>query len=106
MKASKHQVLAKIEFLEIQLTDLNHYHPETYEYLLVQLNQRIPLLAKLNVEDTYAFIDLNKPTCTHHDAYETYPYNLFYSKKFLITSCASRAIKRPASTMANSTNFF
>jgi len=57
MKASKQQVHAKIEFLETQLTDLNHYLPETYEYLLEQLDQQKKILAELEVAEVFESID-------------------------------------------------
>lgn len=54
---NKTQVIAKIDFLETQLTDLNHYLPETYEYLLQQLDQQRRLLAELEVLETFQTID-------------------------------------------------
>ncbi len=62
MKASKQQVLAKIDFLETQLSDLNHYLPETYEFFMVQLDQQKRLLAELEVQETFQRIDSNCTT--------------------------------------------
>ena len=55
--ANKTQVLAKIEFLETQLADLNHYLPETYDYLLMALDQQKRMLAELEVQETFQTID-------------------------------------------------
>jgi len=63
--ANKSQVLAKIEFLETQLNDLNHYLPETYDYLLQQLDHQKRILAEREVQETFQTID---STCTE-DAY-------------------------------------
>ena len=57
MKADKLQVLAKIDFLETQLTDLNHYLPETYEYLLEKLDQQKRILAELEVAEVFSSIE-------------------------------------------------
>jgi DNA repair ATPase RecN len=57
MKPSKHQVTTKIDFLETQLSDLNHYLPKSYEYLLEQLDQQKRLLAELEVQETFQAID-------------------------------------------------
>jgi hypothetical protein len=59
--ANKSQVLAKIEFLETQLNDLNHYLPETYDYLLQQLDHQKRILAEREVQETFQTID---STCT------------------------------------------
>jgi len=57
MKPSKHQVVAKIDFLETQLSDLNHYLPETYEYLLEQLDHQKRILAELEVAEVFRSVD-------------------------------------------------
>lgn len=51
------QVLQKVNFLETQLVDLNHYLPETYDYLLKELDQQKRLLAELQVKETFLMID-------------------------------------------------
>ena len=55
-KANKEQVLAKIEFLERQLCELNHYLPDTVDYLLKELDQQQRILAELEVNDRFAVI--------------------------------------------------
>ena len=54
---NKHQVVAKIEFLENQLTDLTHYLPETYEYILGRLDQQKRILAELEVAENFELIE-------------------------------------------------
>ena len=55
--SSKQQIQSKILFLETQLTSLDHYLPETYEYLLRELDVQKRLLAELEVQETFNAID-------------------------------------------------
>jgi len=55
--SSKHQVLSKIQFLEDQLVSLDHYLPETYDYLIRELDTQKRILAELEVQETFAAID-------------------------------------------------
>jgi hypothetical protein len=55
--SSKHQVLSKIRFLEDQLVSLDHYLPETYDYLIRELDTQKRILAELEVQETFAAID-------------------------------------------------
>jgi len=57
--ANRNEVIAKIEFIESQLQDLNHYLPETYDYLLGQLDKQRRILAELDIETSYAAINSN-----------------------------------------------
>ena len=59
--SSKQQVLSKIRFLENQLVSLDHYHPETYDYLMRELDTQKRILAELEVLETFAAIDAEKP---------------------------------------------
>jgi len=45
----KIQTQNKIRFLEDQLVALDHYLPETYEYLMAELDQQRRQLAELEV---------------------------------------------------------
>lgn len=45
--SSKSQVLAKINFLEQQLISLDHYLPETSEFLMEQLDAQHQILAEV-----------------------------------------------------------
>jgi hypothetical protein len=78
--SSKSQVLAKINFLEEQLISLDHFLPETYEYLMVELDLQRRLLAEIEVSETYKQIEAeqrtdgrvssnNRPSRHNHHAY-------------------------------------
>jgi len=47
----------KIRFLEDQLVSLDHYLPETYDYLMQELDIQRRLLAELEVSEVYKEID-------------------------------------------------
>ena len=55
--SSKQQVLSKIRFLEDHLVSLDHYLPETYDYLISELDIQKRILAELEVLETFAAID-------------------------------------------------
>ena len=56
-KTLKDKTLNKIRFLEDQLVSLDHYLPETYEYLMQELDQQKKNLAKIEIEENFASID-------------------------------------------------
>ena len=58
IKPDKDKVLTKIQFLEEQLVSLDHYLPETYEFLLQGLDQQKRILAELDVTEAFESIDL------------------------------------------------
>lgn len=53
----KSRIQQKIRFLEDQLVALDHYLPETYEYLAQELDIQRRLLAELEVSETFREID-------------------------------------------------
>jgi hypothetical protein len=53
----KDQVIAKIDFIERQLLSLDHYLPETYDYLMAELDQQRLQLASLEVQETFQQIE-------------------------------------------------
>jgi len=55
--SDKSRAQSKIQFLETQLTSLDHYLPETYDYLLRELDVQKRLLAELEVQETFNAID-------------------------------------------------
>ena len=57
LKSNKDQVVAKVEFLKNQLTDLTHYLPETYDYILGRLDHQKRLLAELEVAENFELIE-------------------------------------------------
>ena len=56
-KPDKQKVIFKIQFLEEQLVSLEYYLPETYQYLLAELDLQKVILAELEVSDAFASID-------------------------------------------------
>jgi hypothetical protein len=56
-KPLKTQTQNKIRFLEDQLVALDHYLPETYEYLMAELDQQRRQLAELEVQETFQQIE-------------------------------------------------
>lgn len=53
----KSTIQQKIGFLEDQIMSLDHYLPETYDYLMRELDHQRLLLAELNVQENFNFID-------------------------------------------------
>jgi hypothetical protein len=51
------KIQQKIRFLEDQLGSLDHYLPETYDYLMQELDIQRRLLAELEVSETFEEID-------------------------------------------------
>ena len=47
----------KIAFLQQQLDSLDHYLPETYQYLMEQMDSQQVLLKHLQVQEHFAAID-------------------------------------------------
>lgn len=58
-KHRKEQVLNKIRFLETQLTSLDHYLPETYDYLMYELDLQRRMLAEIEVTEYFGQLDGN-----------------------------------------------
>jgi len=56
--SSERQILeSKITFLQKQLDSLDHYLPETYQYLIEQMDAQQVLLKQLEVQEHFATID-------------------------------------------------
>ena len=55
--ALKTRIINKIRFLEEQLVSLDHYLPETYEYLMAELDQQRRQLAEIEVQETFQQIE-------------------------------------------------
>ena len=56
----KSRVQQKIRFLEDQLVSLDHYLPETYDYLMKELDIQHRLLAELEVSETFQEIEIDQ----------------------------------------------
>ena len=59
-QSNKDQVVAKIDFLETQLETLNHYLPETYEFLISQIDCYKRILVELEINETFEVIDAHQ----------------------------------------------
>ena len=53
-------MVAKIDFLETQMETLNHYLPETYEFLIRQIDCYKRVLVELEVNETFELIDTHQ----------------------------------------------
>jgi hypothetical protein len=54
---SKSRIQQKIRFLEDQLVSLDHYLPETYDYLMQELDIQRRVLAELEISEIFQEID-------------------------------------------------
>ena len=53
MKPSLHQVQLRIAFLQGQLDSLEHYLPETYQYLMEEMDVQQRCLMELKIQSYY-----------------------------------------------------
>ena len=53
MKASLHQFQCRIEFLQEQLDTLEHYLPETYQFLMNEMDTQQRCLMELKIQSYY-----------------------------------------------------
>jgi hypothetical protein len=53
----KSKSIAKIQFLEDKLSMLDHYLPDTYEYLMRELDLQKRILAEIEIEEHFNLID-------------------------------------------------
>lgn len=59
-KSSKQRIQNKISFLDNQLSSLDRYLPETYEYLMQELDFQKKSLAELEVQEHYQQLETNE----------------------------------------------
>lgn len=55
--SERQRLESKITFLQQQLDSLDHYLPETYQYLMEQMDTQQVLLKQLEVQEHFATID-------------------------------------------------
>jgi hypothetical protein len=53
----RHRIESKIAFIKQQFDSLDHYLPETYHYLLAEMDTQQVLLKRLDVQESFASID-------------------------------------------------
>jgi len=74
----KEQIIAKINYLEDQLVSLNHFLPETYEFLMAELDQQRRMLAEIEVSETFQQIEEMQTeaiTCSRHQSHRRPSYS-------------------------------
>jgi hypothetical protein len=57
LSSERQKLESKITFLQKQLDSLDHYLPDTYQYLMEQMDTQQVLLKQLEVQDHFATID-------------------------------------------------
>ena len=57
LSSERQKLESKITFLQQQLDSLDHYLPETYQYLMEQMDTQQVLLKQLEVQEHFATID-------------------------------------------------
>ena len=55
--SERQKLESKIAFLQQQLDSLDHYLPETYQYLMEQMDSQQVLLKQFEVQEHFATID-------------------------------------------------
>jgi hypothetical protein len=60
LKSNKQQVLAKLDYLETQLENLDQHLPETYEFLIRQIDCQKRVLVEIEANETFELIDTHK----------------------------------------------
>jgi hypothetical protein len=58
MQSQKEQIEASINFIQQQLDTLEHYLPETYQYLMEEMDSQQRNLIELKVKDFYKNLSL------------------------------------------------
>jgi hypothetical protein len=74
----KEQIIAKINYLEDQLVSLNHFLPETYEFLMAELDQQRRMLAEIEVTETFQQIEQMQTeaiTCSRNQSHQRTSYS-------------------------------
>ena len=57
LSSERQKLESKITFLQQQLDSLDHYLPDTYKFLVEQMDAQQVLLKRLEVKDHFATID-------------------------------------------------
>ena len=61
MTTTRQRLESKIVFLQQQLDSLEHYLPETYQYLIEQVDSQYVLLKQIEIKEHFAVIDSSSP---------------------------------------------
>ena len=83
MRSEKEHIEASINFIKQQLDSLEHYLPETYSYLMEEMDSQQRNLIELKVKDFYKNLSLEQqnqnpelPNQTISDSSEKDPYEV------------------------------
>ena len=57
LSSERQKLESKIAFLQQQLDSLDHYLPETYQFLITEMDTQQVLLKQLEVQEHFATID-------------------------------------------------
>ena len=83
MNCGKESIEASINFIQQQLDSLEHYLPETYQYLMEEMDSQQRNLIELKVKDFYKNLSLQKqnqnpdlPNQTISDSSSKDPYEV------------------------------
>ena len=74
----KEKIITKINYLEDELTSLEHYLPETYEYLMAELDVQRRMLAEIEVSETFQQIEQMQTeaiTCSRNQSHQRPSYS-------------------------------
>jgi uncharacterized coiled-coil protein SlyX len=71
LSSERQKLESKIAFLQQQLDSLDHYLPETYQYLMEQMDSQQVLLKQLEVQEHFATIDSSHSTQSPYSALES-----------------------------------
>jgi hypothetical protein len=53
MNRKKEKVMTKVKYIEEQLESLDHYLPETYQYLMAELDVQRRLLVEIELSEMF-----------------------------------------------------
>ena len=65
MRSQRDHIEARINFLQGQLDSLEHYLPETYSYLMEEMDSQQRNLIELKVKDFYKNLSLEQQNQNH-----------------------------------------
>jgi hypothetical protein len=69
--SERQKLESKITFLQKQLDSLDHYLPETYQFLMEQIDTQQVLLKQLEVQEHFATIDSSEGALSPSSALES-----------------------------------
>ena len=71
LSSERQKLESKIAFLQQQLDSLDHYLPETYQFLISEMDAQQVLLKQLEVQEHFATIDSSEVVLSPCSALES-----------------------------------